>query len=310
MARKIEEIQQSILFAKNTEKELDDLTTNSKTAIWQLWIYIVSVAIWTLETLFDKHKAEVNDALAQLKPHSPRWYRNKALAFQDGFALIQDSDVFRSDYYDIATDKWIPATEEEIRNSKIIKYSAVTESAVESRLIIKIATEINNELSPISNDKKNNFEKYINEIKDAGVRVTVVNYEPDILKLQLKIYRNPLVLDGNGTLVLTGAGVGGNPVKDAIRQYMKDLPFNGELILAHLVDKLQKIEGVEIPHIEGSSTRWIDSSSGVYGNFTGVDVKKIPSSGYFKVVFADELNPDDPEYPQKFENSSTIEYVV
>lgn len=308
MARKIEEIQQSILFSKNTEKELDVLTTNSKTGIWQLWIYIVSVAIWTLETLFDQHKAEVNDALAQLKPHSPRWYRNKALAFQDGFALIEDSDVFRPDFYDIVTNKWIPATEEQIRNSKIIKYSAVTEAEIESRLIIKIATEKDKELSPISNDKKNNFEKYINEIKDAGVRVTVVNYEPDILKLQLKIYRNPLVLDGNGTLILTGGG--NNPVKDAIRQYMKDLPFNGELILAHFVDKLQKIEGVEIPHIVGASTRWIEATSGVYGDFTGVDVKKIPSSGYFKVLFADELNPDDPYYEEKLKNSSTIEYVV
>ncbi|MFX5016306.1 hypothetical protein ABTC38_18270, partial [Acinetobacter baumannii] len=80
MARKIQEIQESILFSKNTESALSDLTATSKTAIWQLWIYIVSVAIWTLETLFDKHKDEVNDALAQMKPHSPRWYRNKALA--------------------------------------------------------------------------------------------------------------------------------------------------------------------------------------------------------------------------------------
>ena len=91
---------------------------------------------------------------------------------------------------------------------------------------------------------------------------------------------------------------------------MKDLPFNGELILAHLVDKLQKIEGVEIPHIKGASTRWIEATSGVYGDFTGVDVKKIPSSGYFKVLFADELDPNDPNYNEKLKNSSTIEYVV
>ncbi|WP_228377040.1 nucleotidyltransferase [Chryseobacterium sp. FH2] len=309
MARKIEEIQQSILFAKNTEQALSDLSTTSKTGIWQLWIYIVSVAIWTLETLFDKHKDEVNDALAQLTPHSPRWYRNKALAFQDGFALIKDSDVFRSDYYDIQTNKWIPATEEQIQNSKIIKYSAVTEAELESRLIIKIATEKDNELSPISNDKKVNFEKYINEIKDAGVRITVVNYEPDILKLQLKIFRNPLVLDANGTRIMSGSG-GNKPVKEAIQQYMKELPFNGELVLAHLVDKLQKIEGVEIPHILGASTRWIDSSTGEYGSFSGIDVKKIPSSGYFKVVFAEDLNPDDPDYQDQLLNASTIDYVV
>ncbi|WP_308003045.1 nucleotidyltransferase [uncultured Chryseobacterium sp.] len=309
MARKIQEIQESILFSKNTESALSDLTATSKTAIWQLWIYIVSVAIWTLETLFDKHKDEVNDALAQMKPHSPRWYRNKALAFQNGFDLVKDNDVFRPDYYNVQTDAWITATEEQVQNSKIIKYSAVTEAEVESRLIIKIATEENGELSPISADKKSNFEEYINEIKDAGVRVTVINYKPDILKLQMKIYRNPLILDEKGMRILSDSG-GNNPVKEAIKQYMKDLPFNGELILAHLVDKLQKIEGVEIPHIIAASSRWIDSLSGNYGDFTIIDVKKIPISGYFKVVFADELNADDVDYSEKLQNSSTIEYVV
>ncbi|WP_294243766.1 nucleotidyltransferase [uncultured Chryseobacterium sp.] len=312
MARKIEDIQERITFAKNTEPALSGLTSNSKTAVWQLWIYIVAVAVWTLETLFDKHKEEVDEALAQLKPHSLRWYRNKALAFQHGFDLVEGSDVFRTEYYDIQTDSFIPASEDQISNSKVIKYSAVTEAQGESRLIIKIATETNKELSPIPNDQKINFETYINEIKDAGVRITVLNYEPDILKLQLKIYRNPLVLDANGTRIQTGAGGGGGeqPVKEAIRQYMKDLPFNGELVLAHLTDRLQKIEGVEIPHILGASTRWIDSTSGVYGTFTGLDVKKIPSSGYFKVLFADDLNSGDPGYQQQLENASTIEYVV
>lgn len=269
MARSIEEIQNEILTAKQNETALQELNSTSKTAIWRLWVYITAFAIWTLENLFDTHKSEVTEMLRQLKPHTARWYRNKALAFQYGFDLIEDSDKFNN----------VNATEDQIDTSKIVKYSAVTESEAESRLIIKIATEQGGELQPISVGQKASFDAYMNEIKDAGVRITVINYLPDILRLQMRIYRDPLVLDENGTSIRTGK----KPVEDAINHYFKNLPFNGELVLAHLVDELQKVEGVKIPHIVQAESKWIDVSVGDYGNFQPVEVKTIPISGYFKI---------------------------
>lgn len=85
MARSIQDIQQEIYQAKENEPALNELNSTSKTAIWRLMIYIVSVAIWSLEKLFDLHKKEVDERLSELKPHTARWYRNKALAFQYGF---------------------------------------------------------------------------------------------------------------------------------------------------------------------------------------------------------------------------------
>ncbi|QHN64840.1 nucleotidyltransferase [Bergeyella cardium] len=230
---------------------------------------IITIVLWIFEKLFDTHKSEVSEMLKQLKPHTARWYRNKALAFQYGFDLLPDSDQFNN----------ANATEDEINNSKIIKYSAVTESEVESRLIVKIATEQGGELQPISVGQKASFDAYMNEIKDAGVRITVINYLPDILRLQMRIYRDPLVLDENGTSIRTGK----KPVEDAINHYFKNLPFNGELVLAHLVDELQKVEGVKIPHIVLAESKWIDVSVRDYGNFQPVEVKTIPISGYFKI---------------------------
>ncbi|SDE81945.1 hypothetical protein SAMN05421544_1374, partial [Riemerella columbipharyngis] len=170
-----------------------------------------------------------------------------------------------------------------------IKYSAVVESESESRLIIKIATEQGGELQPITDAQKESFGAYLAEIKDAGVRVSVINYLPDILRLQLRIYRDPLVIDTNGQSILTGK----NPVEDALKNYLKKLPFNGELVLAHLVDELQQVEGVKIPHLLLAESKWIDASVGGYGDFQPIEVKTIPISGYFKI-----------------ENFSGIQYVV
>ena len=231
---------------------------------------IITIVLWIFEKLFDTHKSEVSEMLKQLKPHTARWYRNKALAFQYGFDLIEDSDKFNN----------ANATEEQIDASKIVKYSAVTESEVESRLIVKIATEQGGELQPISVGQKASFDAYMNEIKDAGVRITVINYLPDILKLQMKIYRDPLVLDESGTSIR----MGNKPVEEAIKKYLKNLPFNGELVLAHLVDALQQVEGVKIPHIILAESKWIDAGTNGYGNFQTIDVKKIPVSGYFKIA--------------------------
>ena len=175
MARTIEQIQNEILKAKETEASLNGLNSTSKVAIWRLWVYITAFVIWTLEKIFDEHKKEVSEALSELKPHTARWYRNKALAFQYGFDLRSETDLFDN------TGK----SKEENENSKIIKYSAVTEVETESRLIVKIATEQGGELQPISVGQKASFDAYINEIRDAGVRITSINYLPHILKLQM-----------------------------------------------------------------------------------------------------------------------------
>ncbi|MGV4333172.1 nucleotidyltransferase, partial [Ornithobacterium rhinotracheale] len=97
MARSIEEIQQQIYQEKANHEELNELNSTSKTALWRLWIYIVSVAIWSLEKIFDLHRAEIDERLRQLKPHTARWYRNKALAFQYGFDLLEDGDKYNNE---------------------------------------------------------------------------------------------------------------------------------------------------------------------------------------------------------------------
>ena len=268
MARSIQEIQELIYQSKTQEPALNELNSTSKVAIWRLWVYIIAVAIWSLEKIFDLHRSDIDKRLAELKPHTARWYRSKALAFQYGFDLLPDSDKFNN----------MGHTEEQIEASKIVKYSAVVESPNEGRLIVKIAGEQGEQLQPITDAQKQAFEAYLQEIKDAGVRLSVVNYKPDILHLRMKIVYDPLMLDSNGQSITNAF----KPVERAIKDYLKNLPFNGELVLAHLIDALQHEEGVKIPHLVLAQSKNINSG-GEYGAFETIEISKIPTAGYFTI---------------------------
>ncbi len=289
MARKITEIKSemtSAFLADATIVEaygLDESKTFdqqfSKVSLESIFFYIVAVSVWALEKLFDLHKAEVDQTLVTLMPHTARWYRNKALVFQYGFDLIEDSDLFDNTGY----------TEEQVEASKIVKYSAVAEVENDSRLVVKIATEAESgPLTPVTTEQFSAFTGYMAEVKDAGVRLTVINYLPDRLKLSLRVVRDPLVLNANGMHLVNAS----YPVNEAIQKFMKELPFNGKLSLQALVDKLQSAAGVTDVALDLAQTAWIDSATDTYGNWEDIDISTIPVSGYFYVNIDDELDPE------------------
>ncbi|AWG24830.1 nucleotidyltransferase [Flavobacterium kingsejongi] len=268
MARPVNEIQQEIVTSIAANEHLQSLNSSSNMAVFKIIAFIVAYAIWLLEMLFDVHVNEITDLLTTQKAGTLSWYRTMALRFQFGFSLVSDHD-----YFDNGT-----ATDDEIEASKIVKYSAVNESTTASRVIIKIAGESGGVLTPITPGQKESFETYINEIRFAGVAITVINYRPDLLFLNIKIQRNALLLDENGMNILQQF-----PVNEAIEKYLKELPFNGELKLSALLDRIQVAEGVLDVTIMSASSASIDpsSSAGDYGEPQPIVIRAIPESGYY-----------------------------
>lgn len=270
MARTIKVIQQQAIDTMVTEFAAIDITidpaTWSKTNLLRLLTYVFAVCAWALENLFDTHKAEVSEEISAKKPHSLRWYAEKAKAFQYGYNLVTEQD-----YYDNTN-----LTDDEIEASQIVKYAAVVrQRRANSRIYlrIKVATTNGNDLAPLSNVQLSALQEYFNRIADAGVDLEITSGPADYLKLGLKIFYNPLLLTAEGSRI---DGTSGTPVPDAIREYLKNLPFNGLYVLAHQVDALQAVEGVVIPHIT--------EASATYGSLlTSVDVEYIPDSGYLRV---------------------------
>lgn len=289
MARTINEIQQTLLAAKTASEELSALevlttqeqsitavTSTSKVALWRLLIWIVAFATYLLERLFDQHVAEVNQLITEHKPGRLPWYRTMALRFQFGFELLHGSDVF-----DNGT-----ATAEQIANSKVVKYAAVSEGAERGLVVLKIAGESNGILQPVTPEQQEAFQSYMSRIKYAGTKIQTRNYLPDLLTLTITIYCDPLVLNANGVHNITGVAV----VEQAITNYLKQLPFDGELVLAHLVDALQQVDGVLIPHLTNATSAAVNPTTGDYEDAQVINVKKIPESGYFTLENFNGIN--------------------
>ncbi len=231
----------------------------SKVSIENTLCYIVAAAIWTHERLFDAHQAEITDLVAQKKPHSLRWYVDKVKQFRAGVPLADDSD----EYADGMTD-------DEIEASQVVKFAAANESS--GMVYIKVATESGGTKSPLTAEQVEGLKEYIAEVKDAGVRVEVINQPACSLRLQLDIHYNPMVLDGSGNNISTGV----NSVKTAIEAYISNLPFNGEYRNSALIDALQAVDGVVIPELTAAT----ESYDGV--TWTTINAKAQPYSGYYR----------------------------
>ena len=232
----------------------------SRISLESILLYIVAFAQWTLEKLFDTHTQEVTDYIATMKPHTLRWYQEKAKAFLYGFTLIDGTDQFDT------TGKG----DDEIASAQVVKFAAVTESG--ATLYLKIAGEESGRPKKLDASQKAAFEAYLHEYKDAGVRVDVTSEQGDYLRLSLDVYYNPLLLTATGQSKSDGT----YPVEDAIKNYIEQLPFNGEYRNNALVDAIQQTTGVVMVQLH-SAAQSVDNVT-----YNPVAAFCTPFAGYFE----------------------------
>jgi hypothetical protein len=234
MARSIQTIQNEIVTQVQNTPEFGALS-NSTTAIWRLLTYIVATAIYTLEVLFDNYKIDVIATIATMKPHTTRWYQSKVLAYQHGGMLAVGED-----YYDNSA-----LTTDQVAAMKIIKRAAVIERG--DKLQIKVAKETGG--FPVALDPAEvvALGEYISEIKDAGVKVEIVSTYNDSLRLTLDCYYDAKVINSNGARL---DGTDAEPVQNAVKSFLRNIPFDGVLLVSDMVDALQKVEGVVSPVVK------------------------------------------------------------
>jgi len=243
----------------------------SKVSLESLLLYISAAAIWTLETLFDMHKQELSDLIDTKKPHRLKWYRDKALAFQLGRSLQDDSDTY----------------DEVVDSEKIVKFAAAVE--YQGRLYIKVAKG-ESPKQPLTSQEQVSIETYYSDIKDAGVVIELVNKPADHYALTMDIYYDPMVFTANGLRIDSGA----DTVRDAIKDFVQNqIPFNGEYRNSALVDTLQQLDGVVIPEVILAKTVSDDSYQGAENGeypWETIQAKHLPVSGYYQVYGDEDLS--------------------
>lgn len=266
MARTIAEIKDSMTtdFMRNLDVahaygfETGDAFSShfSRVSVESLLFYIVACATWVLENLFDRHKSDVENRIEEIMPHRPKWYRDKVLAFMKDKTLVTDTD-----YYDTEG-----MNDGDIDAARVVKYAAATENADASILTIKVAGDAGGKRQPLDPDTEGQLWAYLCEVKDAGVRVNLVNQTADTFNCEVDIYFDAMLLSENVEAAC----------RAAITAYIENLPFNGEYTNMALVDRLQAVYGVRIVEMRGSDTMVSGESTP-----TEINARYVPASGYF-----------------------------
>lgn len=258
MARTTKQIYDSMVSEKERRVELAGLTSTSVTAVWRMLLWVVASGIQMAETLADKMQEDIEMELAEKTPHRPRWYAEKAKQYMQGMTLIEGSDE-----YDLSG-----LSDTEISSKRVVKYAAAIESYDMSRLYVKVAGEDEAGVRrPLSTVTAIGLRAYMNEIKDAGVRIELVNQAADRYSCVVKVLYDPMLAPEDVE----------SRVKEAIEHYIAELPFAGEYSNMALIDAVQVVEGVKIAELQTAQVREANQEL-----WQGVSLRYTPAAGYMQ----------------------------
>ena len=207
-------------------------TVMGRMSVENVLFYVVAVCCYVVESLMAMHKSEVEAIVATRMPHTAKWYRDKTLAFLYGKDLIDGTDEYATD----------GMSEEDIKKSRVVKHAVAVEDMKSGVLVIKVAGEDGDgKRQPLTSDQCEHLKTYLGEVKDAGVRIEVINSTPSGFALEADVYYNAL-LDSDEVK---------EECKNVIKSYIENLEFNGILSRNGIEDVLRGVAGVEIVQLGG-----------------------------------------------------------
>lgn len=257
MSRTITEIHNELIQAKEAEPKLDVLDSPSNFAVWRLWLYIIAVAIWTHEQLFERHKKEVETQIAQNIFGSAEWFILKTKEFQLGDDLVRDANGGLK-YATVSPEK------------RIVSQAAIA-TAVGSgsgSATIKVAKkDSSGESTQLSANELAALRGYIDRLQPPGSYITVNSLPGDTVKVSLEVYYNPLL----------EAEQLKSDIEAAVTFYLSNLPFNGKILRSKLADVVMALPGI----VDVVVTLFQAKTSG--GTYQEIVRAYIPESGYIKL---------------------------
>lgn len=236
MAQTLEEIREDIEAAQAEFPELAELNSPSATSFWRLLKNMFALLTLNLQQAMDNYRAEV-DAIVDAPTRrigTLAWYADQLKKFQFGDDLsVSEKGIF------YAVDK---------PDAKIIAQAAVEEEEGEfigerSKLILKVAKRnANNMLVKLNSEEMLALGEYVDNIKIAGTFTVLRSEDADIIRLNVLIEPNPLMIDRYRGNRLTDEN--SFPIREAIEKFLQELPFNGRLYLSALSAHLLEMEEV------------------------------------------------------------------
>lgn len=272
MARTLNEIQDAIKQEIRTYPSLDNFLFpedgGSQTSVFNLLIYVVSLAMFTFETLADNFLDEVTAKSQEVPVGNPQWVRKQMLLFQYG-------DVIELD------ENFIPSYPVIDLNARIVTQCTVQEQ-FSSEIKIKVAKTVAEVITPLDSAEISALEDYYYGAGDqqgigfAGVRAEFLSQEPDRMSVV-------------GTVTYLGQFIEANVKADvitAIDNYFANLNFDGVVVINTLVSQVNAVDGVNNFIISDIEAREYNVPYG-----SGVTV---PVNGTYETLAGYLISEDEP----------------
>lgn len=239
MARSIREIKKSMtdMFMADADiREKYGLTGTqdfesafSRVSVESILFFIVASAAYVLETLFDRFKTDVDAKISTAVLATIPWYHQVCLEYQHGDDMV----------FDETTQQFAYAETYESR--RVVKFAACRD--IGGGVYVLVAGEsAEGRPEALSNDVLTAFEAYLRKRKPAGVLLEVHSYDPDDIRLALKVQYDPMLLSSDGSLISDPSV---KPVEDAVNGYLAGIVYGGVFNKTRLVDAVQAAEGVK-----------------------------------------------------------------
>lgn len=223
--------------------------------------------IW-LEQYVDmifNHEQIVEANAANSRPQNLPNFIATVYNFHDGLPLIWKDGQFMYELSGVV----------DAEERMIVDRVAVLESE-DGELVVKVAHDNNGDLEPLATDEADRLLFYLNQLKVPGVRIRLINQEADLLKVTLNIYVDSLLIDlATGKQLNLTEDV--YPVKDAIKEYLTRLEFNGAFVTNKFERSIEDKDGIELCEVLLLQHKYAAFP------FTDFTTFKIPQSGYFKI---------------------------
>jgi hypothetical protein len=230
--RKISDIQAQILAEKAAQSSLSGLNSTSQTAIYNLWAYIVAVAISLLENIVAIFQVEIEDTASKAAVGSDVWLKSKVLEFQYDAVNPQVLTLvnFAPQYPVINTDlRIISRCSVKTIGSKI----AVVKVATGEPPVALSAPQLSSLQSYLTNGGDGTYLGRGVGLGFAGVQINTSSLTSDKFYFKANIYYN-----GQYSAVIQSTVVA------AINNYLANIDFDGNVKLISLVDYIQNVPGV------------------------------------------------------------------
>lgn len=189
---------------------------------------IVASACYVLESIFDIFRREVDSRIATAVVATLPWYHRICLEYQHGDPLVLDEVTCMYGYQQVDESK------------RIVKYASCRDRG--GGVYILVAGE-DGEGYPaaLGEDELTAFREYFTRRKPVGIIADIYSFDPDDIRMELRIQYDPILLNPDGSLI---AEPSRHPVEDAVNNYLADITYGGTFNRTKLMDAVQSAEGV------------------------------------------------------------------